>query len=83
MTDTLSRITPPQFRRLAGGKRRKGREESLNNLIDINEGDMREGMKTYRKYHTEDSVNKLYTPNPVSVYGYNCSFTRSKGSGQF
>ena len=59
-----------QFRRLAGGKKRKNRQESLNDIIDIKEDDVKEEIKVYQKYHSEEAVNKLYKPDPVSSILY-------------
>ena len=55
-----------QFRRLAGGKKRKNWQESLNDIIDIKEDDVKEEIKVYQKYHSEETVNKLYKQDPVS-----------------
>lgn len=57
-----------QFRRLAGGKKRKNWQESLNDIIDIKEDDVKEEIKTYQKYYSEETVNKLYKPDPVSTH---------------
>ena len=57
----------PQFRRLAGGKKRKNWQENLNDIMDIKEDDVKEEIKIYQKYYSEDAVNKLYKPDPVSI----------------
>lgn len=62
-----------QFRRLAGGKKRKNWQESLNDIIDIKEADVKEEIKIYQKYHSEEAVNKLYKPDPVSESVDTCS----------
>ena len=35
-------------------------------MIEISEDTVKEGIKVYQKYHTEDSVSKLYQPDLVS-----------------
>lgn len=49
-----------QYRRLTGGKRRRGRDPALNDLIEIKEDDVKVGIDTYRKHHSEEVVNNLY-----------------------
>ncbi len=55
-----------QLRRLAGVKRGKNREEGLNNITEIREDDVKESIKTFQKYHTEDTVNKYFQNEVVS-----------------
>ena len=55
-----------QLRRLAGVKRGRKREEGLNNITEIREDDVKEGIKNFQKYHTEDSVSKYYQVEAVS-----------------
>ncbi len=59
---------PPslQLRRLAGVKRGRRREDGLNNITEIREDDVKESIKTFQKYHTEDSVNKFFQNEAVS-----------------
>lgn len=67
---SLSQHSSPSFsqlRRLAGGSRLRGKEKDLRNVIEINEEEVKEGIKVYQKYHTDDSLNKLYQPDLVST----------------
>ncbi len=57
-----------QLRRLAGVKRGRRREEGLNNITEIREDDVKESIKTFQKYHTEDSVNKFFQNEAVSQF---------------
>ncbi len=68
-----------QLRRLAGGKKRRCRDESLYNVVDVSEGEVQESIKAYQKYHTEDSVNKLYQPS-VSLAPTAVSWTNRHSS---
>lgn len=42
--------------------------ENLNDIIDINEEEVKDGIKTYQKYHSEEAVDKLYQVDPVSEH---------------
>ena len=58
-----------QLRRLAGGShKRKGREDALNNIVDILGDDVMEDVRVYRRHYGEDpSIAKLYKVDGVSV----------------
>ena len=45
-----------------GGKRKRGRDPSLNDLIEIKEDDVKVGIELYQKHFSEESVDKLYKP---------------------
>ena len=51
-----------QYRRLTGSRRKRGRDPALNDLIEINEDDVKVGMETYRKNLSEESIEKMYKP---------------------
>lgn len=58
-------VTLFQYRRFIGGKRKKGRDPSLNDLIEIKEDDVKVEIENYRRHNSDDTVDKLY--KPVSV----------------
>lgn len=45
---------------LMGSKRKRGRDPCLDNLIDINEDDVKVDGQTYRKHHSEEAIERLY-----------------------
>jgi proline-rich protein PRCC len=51
-----------QLRRLAGGShKRRGREEALNNIVDILGDEVMEDVRVYQRHYGEDpSITKLY-----------------------
>ena len=57
-----------QYRRLIGGRRKRGRDPSLNDLIEIKEDDVKSDIETYRKHHSEEAIDRLY--KPVSCYPF-------------
>ena len=59
-------MTDVQFRRLTGGKRKRGRDPSLNDLIEIKGDDVKDEIEIYRKHHSEETIDNLY--KPVSPY---------------
>lgn len=57
-----------QFRRLTGGKRKRGRDPRLNDLIEIMEDDVKVEIESYRKHHSEETVDNLYKPVSVLLF---------------
>ena len=57
------------LRRLAGGgMKRRGREDALNNIVDIIGDEVMEDVKVYRRHYGEDpSITKLYKVDNVST----------------
>ena len=51
-----------QYRRFTGAKRKRGRDPSLNDLIEINEDEVKIEMENYRRHNSDDTVDKLYKP---------------------
>ena len=56
-----------QLRRLAGGShKRRGREEALNNIVDILGDEVMEDVRVYQRHYGEDpSITKLYKVDNV------------------
>ena len=47
--------------------KRKGREEALNNIMDVMGDDVMENVKVYQRHYGEDpSITKLYKVDNVS-----------------
>lgn len=54
-----------------GSKGKRGRGPSLDNLIEINEDDVKEDIEMYRKHHSEEGIDRLY--KPVSGWLVGCA----------
>lgn len=59
LTPTIQ-LTLLQYRRLTGGKRKRGREAGLDDLIEIRGEDVKAEIETYRKHHSEEDIDRLY-----------------------
>lgn len=51
-----------QYRRLTGGRRKRGRDPSLNDLIEIKGDDVKDEIEMYRKHNSEEAIDSLYKP---------------------
>lgn len=55
---------------MIGGGRKRGRAPGLNDLIEINEDDVRTDIETYRKHHSEEAVDRLYKAVSDTAMGW-------------
>ncbi len=47
---------------MGGNRNRRGRDHTLNDLIEIKEDDVKDESNTYRRHFSEETIDNLYKP---------------------